>query len=332
MISGAHNVYKKIAVGGRFINPTNSHISVNGKVYYGISYQGRFNLNGGKQKINDLSDIPVDYAQFEWLAQNLKSSNINGKKVVVKTKGNDGSGPNGCYTLYDFRPGGQGEDNGNTLVVFNTDDDICLTKTNDGRQFGPSVLAPFSKVLLKNAGYLDGGVVAKEFTTVDGGYKGGELQLHGDWYNGGIKCIPAPMGEPTLNPTAQPTLNPTEVAADPAPTGGEDTCPCDAGSDDDQTFRCGRDILVCPGVQDAVCSRQPRAASNYYPLTQEECDIMKTKALGEQCIALPQFNVNAKPLRSRVCYNNDISGVHGFESSNSRCKICDESVSFTFSN
>jgi len=119
----------------------------------------------------------------------MKSSNINGKKVTVKKTGIDGSGKNGCYNLYDFRPGGQGEDNGNTLAVFNTNDDICLTKTNDGRPFGPSILAPFSKVTLVDAGFLDGVVIAKEFTTVWDGLMGGEFQLHGDSYNGEIECI-----------------------------------------------------------------------------------------------------------------------------------------------
>ena len=46
-----------------------------------------------------------------------------------------------------------GSNNGKTLIVFTFSDDICLTKTSDGRQFGPSVLAPFSNVALTNSGY-----------------------------------------------------------------------------------------------------------------------------------------------------------------------------------
>jgi len=65
-----------------------------------------------------------------------------------------------------------------------------LTKTTDGRQFGPSVLAPFSKVTLKNsAGFIDGAVIAKEFTTVAESSLGTALQLHGDIYDGAIECI-----------------------------------------------------------------------------------------------------------------------------------------------
>ena len=55
----------------------------------------------------------------------------------------------GTFNTYNFRNGGQGSDNGNTLVIFNTPDAVILDKTSDGRQFGPSVLAPFSKVTLK---------------------------------------------------------------------------------------------------------------------------------------------------------------------------------------
>jgi len=189
LISAAHSVYKNLAVGGTLVNPSNAHVSISGKVYYHNLINKRMNFNGGKYQIDDLLDIEIDFQQYEWLARNIKSSNINGKKVVVKETGNDGSGRGGCYNLYDFRNGGQGEDNGNTLVVFNTDDDICLTKTNDGRQFGPSVLAPFSKVTLVDAGFIDGIVIAKEFTTVSGGRTGSELQLHGDAYKGEIQCV-----------------------------------------------------------------------------------------------------------------------------------------------
>jgi len=131
-----------------------------------------------------LSDVSaIDYAHYEWLARNIKSSEADGKKVIVKNAGKDG-----CYDLYDFRHNGQVYDNSNTLVVFNTTDDICFKNTSDGRQFGPSVLAPFSKVTLTRAGFIDGTVIAKEFTTVDGSYKGTELQLHGSNYNGPIEC------------------------------------------------------------------------------------------------------------------------------------------------
>ena len=122
----------------------------------------------------------LNFAAYEWLARNAKSSTSGSYKVVVMTTG-------GTFNTYSFNPGGQGSDNGNTLVIFNTAADIILDKTSDGRQFGPSVIAPFSKVTLKGqAGFVDGLVVAREFT--DDGNNAGSLQMHANGYKGTITC------------------------------------------------------------------------------------------------------------------------------------------------
>ena len=123
-----------------------------------------------------------------------------GYKVVVLDYG-------GTFDLYDFNNGGQGEDNGKTLIIFKTSQKVILTKTPDGRQFGPSVIAPFATVELEgDAGFLDGFVVAKNFATT--GSNMGNLQIHGDHYTGPIYCNtevecvdhcdnPAPTPSPT---------------------------------------------------------------------------------------------------------------------------------------
>lgn len=316
LISGAHSAYHQIAVGGQLKNPSNSQMVVDEKVY-GNSWQGRFNFNGGVEKVNDLNDVPtVDFAHYQWLARNMKSSNVNGKKVIVKNTGLDGS-RNGCYDLYDFRPGGQGYDNGNTLVVFNTTDDICLTKTRDGRQFGPSVLAPFSKVTLTHAGFIDGAVIAREFTTVDGSYTGSELQLHGTTYNGPIECIDVPSPSPTKAP----------VAASKSKT---EECNCETGDDLDQSFRCGNKIYVCPNVE-RVCSSQGRAKSKFYILTQDQCNTMKKIGIGEQCIALPQYGLTTgKTLNNRVCYSS--AQDTGMSNNGKKCEFCTDSIAPIFEN
>jgi len=308
MINGAKNVYHKLAVGGTLRNPANSHVSINGKVYYGESYQGLMNFNGGKQKINDLADIPVDYGHFEWLARNLKDSDIDGKRVIVKTTGKDGS-RGGCYSTYDFVSGGQGEDNGNTLVVFNTSDDICLTKTSDGRQFGPSVLAPFSKVTLTNSGFLDGTVIAKTFTTVSGWNKGTEQQLHGDTYTGKLECIEAPAPAPEPEPLPSPVTEPKQ---------DDSVCACDAGNEADSSWKCKQNIYICPGVEE-ICAGQVKNKFTYYKLTQDQCDEMKNISVGDMCIALPQYGVKAQKLNNRVCYNNN---THAMNNNGSECKFC----------
>jgi len=94
----------------------------------------------------------------------------------------------------DVRTESEGDpyEDGKTLMVFNTADDILLEQTQSGRQLGPSVLAPFSRVILQgNAGFAHGQVIARGFgpsdeypiTNADG------LQMHGEVYKGPLKCI-----------------------------------------------------------------------------------------------------------------------------------------------
>ncbi len=180
--SAAKNVYKKMYVGGNLRNPSQSTVTVGGHVYYGsITWPINMNFNGGKTKLDDMSSPPLDFEYYEWLASHINAgAHANGYEIIVETQ------PKGsCYNMYDFLgSAAQGSNNGKTLIVFTFPDDICLTKTPDGRQFGPSVLAPFSKVTLTNSGYLDGIVIARKFTTVQGGSNGSEQQLHGNVYSG----------------------------------------------------------------------------------------------------------------------------------------------------
>jgi hypothetical protein len=185
---GAHAIYLGVAVGGTLSDTTSNESGTVDKTrsYVGsLSSNARFNFNGGISQNADLSSV-VDFSHYEWLARNAVSSNEGGKKVIVVDHG-------GTFNMYDFNDGGQGSDNGNTLVIFDTEEDITLDKTSDGRQFGPSVVAPFAKVSLKGrAGYIDGIVVAKEFTTSSGNQ--GQLQLHGKAYTGALECPGAAEG------------------------------------------------------------------------------------------------------------------------------------------
>ena len=189
---GAHDIYRPIIVGGTLSDGSPYESGNIAQYFSGKSYIKSFSgnvaqmfnnfPNGGYTIISSYNDAPsnVSWDHFKWLAQNAVNSNLGGYKVVVFTQG-------GTYNTYSVNPSGQGEDNGKTLMIFNTSSDITLTKTSDGRQFGPSVLAPFSKVtLLGDAGYVDGFIVAREFT--DSGGNRGSLQLHGDGYAGPIQC------------------------------------------------------------------------------------------------------------------------------------------------
>jgi hypothetical protein len=180
--SAAKTVYKNMFVGGNFSNPGTSSITVNGHVYHGdIIEPINTNFNGGKTKLSTMGSPPVNFAYYEWLATHLVAGVYsNGYQVIVVTQ------PKGsCYHMNDFlATTAQGSNNGKTLIVFTFTDNICLTKTSDGRQFGPSVLAPFSNVTLADAGYIDGIIIARRFTTVMNGNSGSEQQLHGNVYCG----------------------------------------------------------------------------------------------------------------------------------------------------
>lgn len=176
----AHLVYTGMAIGGKLMDGTQSENAVvQGKVSYNSKgARGNWNFNGGQEQ----RVFSFDWVDFEWLAQNVKASSSGGYVVKVFTKG-------GTYNMDDALKDGQGEDNGKTLMVFNTVETVTLTKTDSGRQFGPSVLAPFSKVILKGeAGFIDGCVFAKSFGDWSSGANAGQLQMHGDCYKGRLEC------------------------------------------------------------------------------------------------------------------------------------------------
>ena len=202
---GAHSMYKGLAIGGTLYDGTpNEDATIDNFMSY-VNVKdpnSKFNFNGGLT--TGATTVPSSmWARFAFLAEHAVNSESNGKKVVVVTSG-------GTYNMYDFRNGGQGEDNGNTLVIFNTAQDITLTKTPDGRQFGPTIIAPFAKVtVLGDAGFIDGSVYAKTFVTTGGNQ--GALQLHGDTYTGSIQCNAGGTPPTTEAPN-------TASATTPAPT------------------------------------------------------------------------------------------------------------------
>jgi len=205
-------------VEGEFGNPykPDQTISPSGHIWYGSIGQGLFNFKG-KTEIDSLFDVnpEIDYSYYEWLARNIKDSTSGKYKVKVFTSGTPPThGQGGCFTLKSLRDQNAQADGTVTLAVFNTSDDICLAKSDHGRDFGPSVLAPFSKLTL-NANYIDGVFIAKNFVSSNGG-----AQLHGEGYDGPIECIeggtpPPPKTDPPIEetvtepPVKSPVASPT---------------------------------------------------------------------------------------------------------------------------
>jgi len=203
-----------VTIGGDLLDGTEQNNGVvGGQANIGGKGIGNWNFNGGKNEGIIFADH-FRWSDFETLARTAVSGTYKKPdnpsrdfKVVVYTKG-------GLYDSFDFRAEGKGELDGTlTLAVFNTKEDIVLGPTSDNRQFGPSVLAPFSTVTVKErTGYTDGFIVAKAFgptsqvsvglTQIGGGAPhrrtahqepqilraGEQLEHHGNCYKGPIEC------------------------------------------------------------------------------------------------------------------------------------------------
>jgi len=125
-------------------------------------------------------------------------------------------------------------------------------------------------------------------------------------------------------PTASPPTTPTATVV-----AGE--CSCDAGEESTaQTFKCGNEIYVCPGVK-RICSVQESQNSVYYCATQDQCDAMKLVEIGQKCVTLDHHtgvgNNQEKGLSNRVCYDGT-TGSNGFNGmkEDGSCGVCNDSI------
>ena len=106
-------------------------------------------------------------------------------------------------------PSGVPNDNGATLVVFTGAGTVCLSRSGSDagdEQFGPTVLAPFARVVIDggspDVGYVDGAIIAKSVSSP--GNNGQGVQLHGDPFVAQMTCLepqqPAPPPSPPPSP------------------------------------------------------------------------------------------------------------------------------------
>jgi len=100
-------------------------------------------------------------------------------------------------------------------------------------------------------------------------------------------------------------------------------CLCEAGDYEwKQSWKCGNDIYVCPGI-DTICGTQGSQNSLYYRLTEAECTEMKALKIGDTCIELPAHDIDRpKDLSNRVCYKTEGMGVSGMKQDAESCDTC----------
>lgn len=205
----AHNIYKGLVVGGTLThaNPTAS-TPVRGTSYIGnLQPPQRFQFDrlftpvafpfaSNWSLFEDLAEFAINSSSLESPEKEEYGRPPNQYGVVVIDQGREAVTINtaqvvGAEMLKRGIP--QGEDNGHHLVVFRGTGTVILVGTGNthkqvaGRQFGPSVLAPFSTVIVDGStGFVDGFIIAK--TLSYSGTQARQVQLHGQCYRGPIHC------------------------------------------------------------------------------------------------------------------------------------------------
>jgi hypothetical protein len=166
---------KGIVVGKRL--EVKNPIVVRTESFVGDEVKGPWTFTDGLKTNGDgyrLSDF-VDFNLLESLAQKATPLSKDGFRVIVIE--NDG----------EFTPQELGVnkfDNGNTLIVFQTDKTVKLG--GKGMSWGCSILAPFAKVELKDFKYISGYLVARKVDDRRNEDDGGAML--GFSYNGPFNC------------------------------------------------------------------------------------------------------------------------------------------------
>ena len=137
----------------------------------------------------DPSTFPLPWDDFEQLALTAQPQSDGPYTVIVHDQGGEYSTDDACHTTITSADGGNfgASDYGRTLHVFRGAGTVCLA-SRQGTQFGPSVVAPFARVVVDGGvGYVDGSIVARSLGA-GGGADGRDVQLHGRAYHGPLQC------------------------------------------------------------------------------------------------------------------------------------------------
>ncbi|CAB9505448.1 expressed unknown protein [Seminavis robusta] len=315
----AHSMYYGIAVGGTLTDGSpNESATVDKTKSYIKEKQGQctFNFNSGVQ-YGDSCFADNLYERMNYIATHAQNST----NVVVYTSG----GSSRPYTVDDFVPGGDGNDDGLTLAVFNTYDDIYIADAG-GRQFGPTIIAPNAKVIVLNgAGYVDGAIYAKELDA-----QAGSLQLHGDTFTGTINC-----GSGTDPSTTDDKTGSTSgCGADPVPSGvsygtysGNPQC-VSGGSSPPFGFDYGWKMNGCQGgsfTLDAISNGQVKGSCGIADKISVtvQCNSDKSATISWSGEGDSNLAIKMKGGNGGVLYDNTNNGGNFFAATNSGGNIAD---------
>jgi hypothetical protein len=203
---GVTKIGKAVAVGGRLGDTTSDDSAVvayepdSDASYINQMSAGIWNFTttvcdeGGR-------GLPFDWAQFEKIADEAMpyGKSADGYRIFVVDQG--GSFDTSMarkmgtkFSLDDFAIDGKlgKADGAKSMVIFKGRGTVVLVPSKDGFAFGPTVLAPYAKVVLDgNLGFADGLIIAKSLT--DYGKNRKFTTLRGNAFAGEIIGRPTPV-------------------------------------------------------------------------------------------------------------------------------------------
>jgi len=183
----SHNNDGAFAIGGTLRDATPSQSKTVGGLSHvqQLARPHRFTFSAGVQQ--GFAVFPFRWEDLEYLAKTITPQAASGAYHTVHVVCRGGS-----FSISNLFPKGNahGRSGYNTLVVFNTVDEVTLQASPDGRQMFASILAPFSRLVIdRSVGFVDGVIVAKELFMDS---KAGSVQLHGRAYSGTMMCSASP--------------------------------------------------------------------------------------------------------------------------------------------
>ncbi|KAG7341758.1 allergen V5/Tpx-1-like protein [Nitzschia inconspicua] len=145
---------------------------------------------------------------------------------------------------------------------------------------------------------------------------------------------PAPSPEPSSAPSLEPSLAPSQ-APSPAPSPEPSQAPSPEPSpepssaptaccEDPNTWKCGLYVYYCESLT-KICKQSIKAGVTLVPLSDEQCEEMKTVDIGDKCIYNSEGD-SANPanpprdLSHRVC---DVDGSFGIKEDEDSCDLCE---------
>ncbi|KAJ8602371.1 hypothetical protein CTAYLR_004214 [Chrysophaeum taylorii] len=203
------NADKPVAVRGELSTVEDwNRLTVAGTSYVGTLHATKNKITFSEGVLETAGGFPFDWIEVEALALAIRpSTNVH---IVEQQAGQ-------VFDNFDFlEPSDDrsksNQNNGRTLVVFTGTEDVTISPVW-GRCFGPSIIAPFARVVAKGWCSVEGYIVAKSYDA-----NGISQNLYGEGYGQELACQYETTLAPTPSTHSPTTSMPTVLPSTPAPS------------------------------------------------------------------------------------------------------------------